>query len=163
MKMKFKILLTPIFIGIFFLSGCVSATHTRVEEFDLEKLSQKPTEKLFDWFHAAHRDKKKFESTTAFERELNNDFYMILLSDKAFEQLEQEIDSRTDLTEEEREAAKEQKIFIGMSEHALICSLGQPRSSNRTVTVSGTSVQYVYGSFGPYVYTTNGYITSWQD
>ena len=55
------------------------------------------------------------------------------------------------------------KIKIGLSECNMIASWGIPQGSNRTVTASSIRIQHVYGDFGPYVYTLNSLITSWQD
>ena len=52
-------------------------------------------------------------------------------------------------------------IFIGMSEVGLVCAMGGPIRVNLTVTKEGESKQFVYGS-RTYVYTQNGFITSWQ-
>jgi hypothetical protein len=50
---------------------------------------------------------------------------------------------------------------IGMSEQAMVCSLGEPTDRNRTVNTAGTFTQHIYGR--TYIYTENGIITSWQD
>ena len=51
-------------------------------------------------------------------------------------------------------------IAIGMSETALLCSWGRTRV-NRTVTATGVSKQYLYGS--TLVYVVDGRITAFQD
>jgi hypothetical protein len=56
----------------------------------------------------------------------------------------------------------DQTIAPGMAEAAMLCSLGPPQSSNRSVGSWGVNIQYVYGQ-GRYVYTENGKVTSWQD
>ena len=58
-----------------------------------------------------------------------------------------------------------QQIGIGMSEGALLCSLGQPYRRNRTVVATGIHIQYVFDeALGQtLVYTDNGVVTSWQD
>lgn len=58
--------------------------------------------------------------------------------------------------------AIEKKVVIGMPEELLFLSWKVPKSSNRTVTSIGSSIQYVYeGSV--YVYVTNGFVTAFQD
>jgi hypothetical protein len=54
-----------------------------------------------------------------------------------------------------------EKIQLGMSEAALLCSWGRPQSVNRSVGVWGEHKQYIYGRV--YVYVENGKVTSWQD
>lgn len=58
---------------------------------------------------------------------------------------------------------KEQKVRIGMSLCDLYASWGYPDAENRTVGGWGVHIQHVYGDFGPYVYTENGRVSSWQD
>lgn len=65
-------------------------------------------------------------------------------------------------TEREQEAIIADEIFIGMSEEALVESLGRPLDVNRTVTANSESKQYVYPN-SVYVYVENGVVTSWQD
>ena len=62
------------------------------------------------------------------------------------------------------------KIHIGMSELALVCSWGYPNiwgSVNKSVGSWGVHKQYVYRSCryckGQYVYIENGKITSWSN
>ena len=58
---------------------------------------------------------------------------------------------------------KDKAIQRGMSECSLLASWGHADGSNRTVSAAGVHVQYIYGSFGPYVYTNNGIVAAWQD
>jgi hypothetical protein len=77
---------------------------------------------------------------------------------------------RLPFTEREWDAIKGKKIFIGMSEAALYCSWGAPSQCgdiNTSVGSWGTHRQIVYRGCGSYsssryVYTENGYVTSWQ-
>lgn len=57
---------------------------------------------------------------------------------------------------------KEEKVKMGMSTCNLFASWGLPQSKNDTVGSWGVHTQFVYGDFGPYVYTENGSVTSWQ-
>jgi hypothetical protein len=52
-------------------------------------------------------------------------------------------------------------VQLGMREESMVCSLGPPRSVNRTVGSLGVHKQYVYPR--GYVYTENGVVTSFQD
>jgi hypothetical protein len=54
-----------------------------------------------------------------------------------------------------------QKIQLGMSEAALLCSWGRPERVNRSVGSWGEHKQYIYS--GANVYVENGKVTSWQD
>lgn len=58
---------------------------------------------------------------------------------------------------------REEKVLIGMTECDLYASWGYPQSENRSVGSWGVHIQHVYGDFGPYVYTENGRVTSFQD
>ena len=55
-----------------------------------------------------------------------------------------------------------EKIRIGISECQLYASWGLPRDQNQSVGRWGVHIQHVY-SYGTYVYTENGRVTSWQD
>lgn len=69
---------------------------------------------------------------------------------------------KDNFTSKEIQAISQSKIFIGMSEKALVESLGYPWDGiNETVTPSFSYKQYVYGA-GRYVYVKNGFIESWQ-
>lgn len=69
---------------------------------------------------------------------------------------------KENFTEKEIKAIKERKIFIGMSEKALIESLGYPFDGiNQTVMDGLNFKQYVYGA-GEYVYISNGKISSYD-
>ena len=55
------------------------------------------------------------------------------------------------------------KFYIGMSEDALIESLGRPNDINVSVGSWGTHKQYIYGGYdGTYIYVENGKVTSYQ-
>ena len=78
---------------------------------------------------------------------------------------------RSPFTVQEWEAIEERTVFIGMSEHALICSWGLPNAFgggaiNETVGPWGSKRQYVYrrGTYTKtqYVYVQNGTVTGWQ-
>ena len=53
------------------------------------------------------------------------------------------------------------KVVTGMSTAELRGARGAPR--DRTVSRSGTHTRHVYGDFGPYIYTRDGVVTSWQE
>lgn len=82
----------------------------------------------------------------------------------------EEAKSRKLFTDEEIELIKAKKARIGMSEHALIASWGNPGlygRVNKSVSRYGIRKQFVYRSCSNcsavYVYTENGKITSWQN
>lgn len=54
-------------------------------------------------------------------------------------------------------------VRIGMSEHVAVCSWGPYFDVNTTTGAWGVHRQYVMGQFGPYVYTENGRVTSFQN
>lgn len=71
-------------------------------------------------------------------------------------------------SEKDCEQIAEGNIWIGMSEDQLILAWGLPNDRNNTVNSWGTRSQWVYGSFGPYVYLEGKNkndlrVTSWQD
>lgn len=138
-----------------FLVGCVS--DTRITLFDEAKLADHSIEAVYELWHAANRDQG-----TAFDRQMNARSG-IFIDPVAMEQLERDIRSRTDITPEEHDAALKRNIFIGMSEKALLLSRGKPARQNRTVRPDGVFIQHVYPSYGLYVYTLDGVVTSWQD
>lgn len=55
------------------------------------------------------------------------------------------------------------KIRLGMTKEQVIASWGKPERVNRSVGTWGIHEQWVYGTFGPYLYFENGILTSWQD
>lgn len=56
---------------------------------------------------------------------------------------------------------KKRSIYQGMSEEALVASIGPPQKINLTVVGNRESKQYVY-SLGKYVYIANGKVTGYQ-
>ena len=72
-----------------------------------------------------------------------------------------ELTRRNALTSAEWILVDQRRIEVGMSELALLCSLGENKV-NRTVTAGGTHKQYVYG-FGVFVYVENGTVVGFQD
>ncbi|KKK69765.1 hypothetical protein LCGC14_2930760 [marine sediment metagenome] len=68
-------------------------------------------------------------------------------------------------TDRELRAIEEKKIFIGMSEPALIASWGLPGDINKSAWKGGSSEQYVYrrGEYkGQYVYIEDNLITGFN-
>lgn len=62
----------------------------------------------------------------------------------------------------------ERKIWIGMAKDQLILSWGLPNDKNNSTYSFGVHSQWVYGTFGSYVYlegktNTDMKVTSWQD
>jgi hypothetical protein len=72
-----------------------------------------------------------------------------------------EIRRRQAFTPREVSAIEKSTVFLGMSESAMLCSLGPDGVAHRTVGSWGVHTQYVYK--GITVYTENGKLTSWQD
>lgn len=68
--------------------------------------------------------------------------------------------------EEVADIILQKKFYIGMSEEALIESLGKPDDINTSVGSWGVHKQYIYGGYGythaTYIYVENGKITSYQ-
>lgn len=58
---------------------------------------------------------------------------------------------------------KGEEISLQMNECSLVAAWGKPTSKNTTVNSRSIRVQHVYGDFGPYVYTVNGTVVSWQN
>ena len=56
----------------------------------------------------------------------------------------------------------QRQLVLGMSEDAMLCMLGYPEDSHRSVGSWGVHTQYVYGR-GHYVYVKNGKVDAWQD
>jgi hypothetical protein len=71
-----------------------------------------------------------------------------------------ELERRRALSGEEWTLVDQRKVKIGMSEIALLCSLGSTEV-NRTVTAAGTHKQYVYS--GRNVYVEDGTVVGFQD
>ena len=69
--------------------------------------------------------------------------------------------ARSSLPASEVAVVRVEKVQLGMSEAALLCSWGRPERVNRSVGSWGEHKQYIYG--GRYVYVENGKVTSWQD
>jgi hypothetical protein len=65
------------------------------------------------------------------------------------------------LSSEDAALVSANRIGLGMSEPALLCSWGNPNSINRSVGAWGVHKQYVYQNAN--VYVENGQVTSWQD
>ena len=63
----------------------------------------------------------------------------------------------------DKNLVKSEQIQIGINQCTLYASWGYPKSQNRTVGSWGVHIQHVYGDFGPFVYTENGRVTSWQN
>jgi hypothetical protein len=72
-----------------------------------------------------------------------------------------ELTRRKTFTTNDLRLVMRREINLGMSQEALLCSWGEPDRRNRTVTVAGEHIQWIYGK--SYVYTENGIVTSYQD
>ena len=76
--------------------------------------------------------------------------------------IREELHRRSAISAKDWVLIEEKSIRIGMSELALLCSIGEGEQRSRSVGSWGTHTQYVYGH-GVYVYVENGVVTSWQD
>lgn len=56
-----------------------------------------------------------------------------------------------------------EKVRIGITECELYASWGLPERQSRSVGSWGVHIQHIFGLSGPYVYTQNGIVRSWQD
>ena len=139
-------------IVILSFSGCASIPVTNISPDALHRLSDTD---LALCYHQALLDSK--EETTGsivlYQRHV--------LSEEAFNDVEKEL-MRRGLTAKDLDLAQERKVSIGMSELALLASLGQPTKRNVSEYASGTHVQWVYWQGSMYVYTENGVVTSIQ-
>lgn len=59
-------------------------------------------------------------------------------------------------------AIASKSVVLGMPEHDVIASIGQPDRKNDTVTQFGKSSQWVYSRADLYLYLSDGRVTSWQ-
>ena len=71
--------------------------------------------------------------------------------------------SRLDVSPDREWRVRMQSLEVGMTKCELIASRGFAEHVNETVSGNRTSEQHVYGPLGPFVYTTNGRVTGWQD
>jgi len=63
----------------------------------------------------------------------------------------------------DKSAIRQCQLRIGMTPEMVRLSWGDPLDVNRTVTTAGTAEQWIYGTFKPFVYLTDGKVTGWQD
>jgi hypothetical protein len=83
--------------------------------------------------------------------------------DVVFQQrLSEELASRSGFSSRDWEDIRSGIIRVGQSDAAAICAVGPYERRNVTAGQYGRFVQYVLGDAGPYVYTENGKVTSWQ-
>jgi hypothetical protein len=69
---------------------------------------------------------------------------------------------RENFTEKEIQFIRTRSIFVGMSEKAMIESLGYPMEGINEVVIDNISLkQYVYDT-GQYVYIENGRVRGWE-
>jgi len=82
------------------------------------------------------------------------------------QKIKDEILSRKEIKDGEWEAIDKKRAFIGMSELALVCSIGSNCDVNESVGKWGTHKQYVFRNCDTckamYVYVQNGTVTSFQ-
>jgi hypothetical protein len=73
----------------------------------------------------------------------------------------EELSRRHAFTAKEIVMIRSQALLIGMSEKAMLCSIGPPEDINRTITSAGMHSQFAY-SGRKFVYTENGIVTAIQ-
>jgi len=73
-----------------------------------------------------------------------------------------ELISRKALSKRDVKDIEAGTIRTGMREHVAVCSWGPVIDVNRSGGIYGKSAQFVVDDFGPYFYSDNGLITSWQ-
>jgi hypothetical protein len=101
--------------------------------------------------------KKDFDGKAS---SLNNDELCTTYAARHYPSARGELEKRQAISSAEWALVDLRHIAVGMSETALLCSWGQTRV-NRTVTATGVSKQYLYGS--TLVYVVDGHITAFQD
>jgi hypothetical protein len=71
--------------------------------------------------------------------------------------------SRLDVSPDREWRVRMSSLPVGMTKCELIATKGFAEHINETVSGNSRSEQHVYGPLGPFVYTTNGRVTGWQD
>jgi len=74
-----------------------------------------------------------------------------------------ELNKRGAVTKRDKADWDKGLVRVGMAEHIAVCSWGPYLDVNTTTGAWGTDKQYVFGQFGPYVYTRNGKVTAFQN
>jgi hypothetical protein len=77
-------------------------------------------------------------------------------------QAETELRRRKALSNKDWSDVKAQTIRTGQKEHVAVCAWGPYKTANVSDGNYGRTVQFIFGDFGPYGYSDNGRITSWQ-
>lgn len=128
-----------------FISACAPIKKEPIPAFDLVKLKAIPISTLcLDYYTLSKQGQLTPNSRAQFEN---------VLKDKG-------------VPEADIIKARENKIYIGMSQCGLYMSWGKPVKENKTVTKYSSSIQHIYGysiSNRNYVYTENGIVRSWQN
>ncbi len=62
-----------------------------------------------------------------------------------------------------QDAISRKAVILGMTKANVLKSWGKPSDINRSVSNYGVSEQWVYGSYGTYLYFDDGILTSFQD
>jgi hypothetical protein len=93
--------------------------------------------------------------------------FIVLISILVRKTRHNKIDSlkeKYNLTDEQVQAVKKKKIWVGMPVELMYLSWGRFCQENRTGTENGVDIQHIYGKdqYTKYVYTENGFVKSWQ-
>lgn len=107
----------------------------------------------------------KLSQQRSFE-EVGSNVFLLMLNQSTgtpyvLDDLYAELSRRKPFSDEDLNLVFEQRVQKGMSELALYCSWGKPKSINISYGSWGDHKQFVYG-YGYYVYVENGKVTSWQ-
>jgi hypothetical protein len=77
---------------------------------------------------------------------------------------QEEFLAKYDFSPEQKELFLKKKLFVGMPADVLYFVMNGEGEQNKTHTANGDHIQHVYKKETEYhyVYTDNGYVTSWQ-
>jgi hypothetical protein len=147
--------------AFFALAGCATPVQP-LSAFDDAKLRDASPEQLaMDYFALRIYSKRDHGQDTARIASMQHQ-PMLVATPESLAQME-EILVEKGLPRRELSAVRKGEVFIGMSRIGLYASKGPPDRENHASTKRGESIQHVYGGAGPYVYTANGFVTSWQN
>lgn len=107
------------------------------------------------------RERARHAAINAKAGEMTDDQLCAALHDDGYPSLRDELRRRDVLSQSEWSLVNQHQLAIGMSETALLCSLGRT-SVNRTIVGDHTRKQYVYRQ-RLYVYVEDGKVTGIQD
>ena len=126
------------------IAGCVKEKPESIKSFDTDMLNKMYFLPLCKNYHTLNKnDQFTTLSRSQFETTLKN----------------------KGLSKKDLDIAKQNEIYIGMSQCGLYVSWGNPSDEHTSVNKYTKRIQHVYGTNInniSYVYTENGKVTSWQ-